>query len=171
MSETLMARHVRRAGTWSGDPQDRLALDYDARFLRRKRIRTVSGGHVMVDLAETVSLDAGDALECDGGALVAIEAAPEPLLRVSGDLPRLAWHIGNRHTPCAVGQDHLLIREDHVLADMLRGLGADVSPLVAPFEPEGGAYGHGRTLGHHHGHAHEHGDEHVHQGARKAHGA
>jgi urease accessory protein len=110
----------------------------------------------MVDLPETVSLDAGDALETKDGGFVEIVAAPEPLLKVTGDLPRLAWHIGNRHTPCQIEGDHLLIRADHVLADMLHRLGASVEDVTAPFTPEGGAYGHGRTHGHDHGHAHDH---------------
>jgi len=147
----LKAGAVRRAGDWDGPAGERLVLDYEGRFLRRKRVLAASGRGVMVDLPETVSLDAGDALEAEGGLLVEIVAAPEPLLRVSGDLPRLAWHIGNRHTPCQVAGDHLLIRDDHVLADMLRRLGAEVTAVTAPFVPEGGAYGHGRTHGHSHG--------------------
>jgi urease accessory protein len=139
---------VRRAGHWHGPASERLVLDYEGRFLRRKRAGAASGAAVMVDLPETVSLDAGDALEAEGGALVEIVAAPEPLLRITGDLARLAWHIGNRHTPCQVAGDHLLIRDDHVLADMLARLGAEVSRVTAPFVPEGGAYGHGRTHGH-----------------------
>ena len=147
----LKAGAVRRAGDWDGPAGERLVLDYEGRFLRRKRVLAASGRGVMVDLPETVSLDAGDALEAEGGLLVEIVAAPEPLLRVAGDLPRLAWHIGNRHTPCQVAGDHLLIRDDHVLADMLRRLGAEVTAVTAPFVPEGGAYGHGRTHGHSHG--------------------
>jgi urease accessory protein len=72
------------------------------------------------------------------------------VLVIRGDLVRLAWHIGNRHTPCQIGADHLVIRADHVLADMLRGLGATVTETLAPFTPEGGAYGLGRTMGHAH---------------------
>jgi urease accessory protein len=78
-------------------------------------------------------------------------------LAVSGDLARLAWHIGNRHTPCQVEKGRLLIRRDHVLEAMLRQLGAGVEAVIAPFRPEGGAYGHGRTMGHDHGHSHDHG--------------
>jgi urease accessory protein len=162
MENAERARRVRRAGDWTGPAADRLELDYEARFLRRKRIVARSGRAVMVDLPETVSLDAGDALETEGGALIEISAAAEPLLRITGDLPRLAWHIGNRHTPCQVGTDHLLIRDDHVLAAMLRGLGAGVEAQSGPFTPEGGAYGHGRTHGHSHGHAHAHGQDHAH---------
>jgi urease accessory protein len=150
-TKALRAGAVHRAGHWTGGAAERLILDYEGRFLRRKRLVAASGRAVMVDLPETVSLDEGDALEADGGALIEIVAAPEPLLRVAGDLPRLAWHIGNRHTPCQVAGDHLLIRDDHVLADMLARLGAEVTPVTAPFVPEGGAYGHGRTHGHSHG--------------------
>ena len=78
-------------------------------------------------------------------------AAPEPLLAVRhGNLPRIAWHVGNRHTPCQIADGHILIREDTVLQAMLEGLGASVEHVTAPFTPEGGAYGHGRTHGHEH---------------------
>jgi urease accessory protein len=169
MSEMVHARALRRAGSWQGAAADRLVLDYEGRFLRRKRLVAASGRAVMVDLPETVSLDAGDALETEAG-FVEVVAAPEPLLRITtknpGDLPRLAWHIGNRHTPCQVAGDHLLIRDDHVLSDMLARLGAGVARVTAPFTPEGGAYGHGRTHGHSHGpsggHSHSHGHDHDH---------
>ena len=131
-------------------------LDYDGRFLRRKRLVAQSGLAFLVDLPETVSLNEGLAFVLGDGRQVRILAAPEPLLRVSGDLPRLAWHIGNRHTPCQIASDHLLIRQDHVLEAMLRQLGATVEAIEAPFRPEGGAYGFGRTMGHDHG-GHDHG--------------
>lgn len=131
--------------------QDRVVLDYEGRFLRRKRLVSASGLAFLVDLAETVSLDPGDALQLADGRLIGVVAALEPCLRVEGALPRLAWHIGNRHTPCQIAADHLLIRADHVLEGMLKGLGARVTPTMAPFAPEGGAYGHGRTMGHDHG--------------------
>ncbi|WP_425090575.1 urease accessory protein UreE [Tropicimonas sp. S265A] len=133
---------------------DTVSLDYDARFVRRKRLVSDAGIAFVLDLAETVSLDEGQGVRLPDGTCIAVRAAPEPLMRVEGDLVRLAWHIGNRHTPCQIAGDHLLIREDHVLARMLRGLGAEVTHLTAPFRPEGGAYGHGRTMGHDHGHSH-----------------
>lgn len=129
---------------------ERVVLAYDERFLRRKRLVCVSGAGVMVDLAETVSLNDGDALVTDDGRKIAVVAAEEPVVIIHGNLPRLAWHIGNRHTPCEVTATHLVIRRDHVLEAMLQGLGAQVSFAIAPFRPEGGAYGHGRTLGHSH---------------------
>lgn len=131
---------------------DVTVLDYEGRFLRRKRLTSRGGLSFLVDLPETVSLDPGDALRLEDGRLVGIAAALEPCLRIEGPLPRLAWHIGNRHTPCQIEPDHLLIRADHVLEAMLRGLGARVTPTMAPFAPEGGAYGHGRTMGHDHAH-------------------
>lgn len=157
MNEHITAGRVVPAGQWQGPAADRLVLDYEGRFVRRKRLETALGAAVLVDLPDTRSLAAGDALETWDGRLIEIVAATEPLLRVRGDLARLAWHIGNRHTPCQIGGDHLLIRADHVLADMLAKLGAVVEPIMGPFTPEGGAYGHGRTHGHSHAYDPGHG--------------
>ncbi len=146
-----VAERVREAGDWS-DAVDRCVLTYDERFLRRKRLTCVSGFAFLCDLEKTTSLQAGEAFELSDGRLIEIEAADEPLYSVSGpNLARLAWHIGNRHTPCQVHSDHLLIQRDPVIGHMLEHLGATLSEIDAPFTPEGGAYGHGRT------HAHEHG--------------
>ena len=148
----LPARTLLRRGRWQGQPAARAVLSYDDRFLRRKRIDCEGGASVLVDLTETVSLEAGDALQTDDGRLIEIAAAEEPVVEVRGPmLARLAWHIGNRHTPCQVADDHLIIRRDHVLEAMLTQLDATLTPVLAPFRPEGGAYGHGRTLGHDHG--------------------
>lgn len=141
---------LHRAGDWPRLATARVVLGYDERFLRRKRLVTVSGEGFMVDLAETTNLLAGDAFELSDGRLIEIAAADEAVLVIKGDLVRLAWHIGNRHTPCQIEADRLLIRADHVLADMLRGLGATVTEAQVPFTPEGGAYGLGRTMGHAH---------------------
>jgi urease accessory protein len=146
-----------------GAPTDRVTLTYDARFLRRKVLEADSGERFLVDLPQTTSLDHGDALELDDGRLIGIVAAPEPLLEVAGpDLTRLAWHVGNRHTPCQIGPGWLRIQRDRVIRDMLERLGARVTEIEAPFTPEGGAYGHGRTHGHSHGHAHGHSHKHSH---------
>jgi len=146
-----------RSGAGAG-AAERVRLDWRDRFVRRRRLVTAAGLAFVVDLAETVSLEDGDALVLDDGRLVAVEAAAEPLVAVrapggapAGTLARLAWHIGNRHAPAEVRADHLLVQRDHVIEDMLRHLGADLRPVEAPFRPEGGAYGHGRTHGHHHG--------------------
>lgn len=144
---------------------DLVVLRYDDRFLRRKRLVTVHDEGFLVDLPETVSCDHGDAFELADGRVIQVVAAEEPVLEVTGDLARLAWHIGNRHTPCQIEAGRLLIRADHVLAGMLEGLGATLRATEEPFTPEGGAYGHGRTLGHEHGPgeaAHDHAHPHVH---------
>ncbi|MCC5999333.1 MAG: urease accessory protein UreE [Pararhodobacter sp.] len=165
MTDLPCAHHHQPAGQWTGQSAS-VALDYEARFMRRKRLVTDAGWPFMVDLPGATSLNHGDALVLDDGRLVMVQAAAEPVLVVRGDLARLAWHIGNRHTPCQIGADHLVIRADHVLEGMLRQLGADLTRAEAPFTPEGGAYGRGRTMGHSHGHAHEqdhaHGHDHDH---------
>ena len=152
MTRQISRGVVRDAGALPG--ADRVVLDYEGRFLRRKSLVTASGATLLVDLAETVSLNEGDAFVTEGGARIRVEAAAEPLVEVRavpGGLARLAWHIGNRHTPAQIAADHLLIRRDHVLEAMLTRLGAMLTPKLAPFTPEGGAYGGGRTHGHHHG--------------------
>jgi urease accessory protein len=146
---TLRSTAIRRA---AGAPAaDRVVLDYRDRFLRRKLLTTAGGSALLVDLPETVSLDDGDALVLADGRLVAVEAAPEPLVEITAPpetLARLAWHIGNRHTPAEIGPGRIRIRRDHVIEAMLARLGAALRPLTAPFRPEGGAYGHGRTHDH-----------------------
>ncbi len=148
--------HLKK-GHWSG-PAEICLLDYEARFLRRKRLETVEGRHFLVDLPQTTSLDHGDALVLEDGTYILVRAAEEALLRVTGpDLARLAWHIGNRHTPCQIAADHLLIQNDPVIGHMLEHVGATLTEVTAPFTPEGGAYGHGRTHSHEHGNtAHAH---------------
>src|SRR6056297_1621244 len=136
---------------------DTVVLDYDARLMRRKRLVGKAGLTFLVDLAEVTNLDDHWGFALDDGRAVAVAAAPEDLVEVRGDLARLAWHIGNRHTPCQIGVDHLVIRRDPVIEAMLARLGADLGPVTGPFRPEGGAYGKGRTMGHDHGHTHEHG--------------
>ncbi|WP_170332121.1 urease accessory protein UreE [Ruegeria arenilitoris] len=133
------------------DPADCLSLTYDDRFLRRKVLTCESGEQILIDLAQTTSLNHGGALVLDDGREVEIQAATEALLEVKApDLTRIAWHIGNRHTPCQIEKDRLLIQVDHVIRDMLLKIGATVREVREPFTPEGGAYGHGRTHGHTH---------------------
>ncbi|WP_298558645.1 urease accessory protein UreE [uncultured Aliiroseovarius sp.] len=139
-----------RKVTQSHHGDDHVTLDYDARFLRRKVLTSNGGIQFLVDLDQTASLNRGDAFQLDDGRLIEVVPASEALMEATGDLTRLAWHIGNRHTPCQIEDDRLLIQHDHVLRDMLEQLGATLRDVVEPFTPEGGAYGHGRT----HGHAH-----------------
>lgn len=128
----------------------RVTLTHEQRFLRRKVLTTDAGEAFLADLPETAALDHGDAFVLDDGRLVEVVAAPEPLYEIVGDLVRLAWHLGNRHTPCQIEEGRLLIARDHVLGEMIRRLGGRIREVVEPFAPEGGAYGHGRTHGHSH---------------------
>lgn len=126
-------------------------LDYEDRFLRRKRLQLEDGRSVLVDLPQTTSLGHGGVLVLENGDEITVVAAPEPLLEVtSDDLTRVAWHVGNRHTPCQIEPGRLLIRRDHVIRDMLAKIGAHTREVTEPFTPEGGAYGHGRTHSHDH---------------------
>ncbi len=132
-------------------PVGSVELDYDARFLRRKVLELADGRSVLVDLAQTTSLNHGGVLVLENGDEITVLAATEPLLEVTApDLVRVAWHIGNRHTPCQIEAARLVIQRDHVIRDMLDRIGATTREISEPFTPEGGAYGHGRT----HSHAH-----------------
>ena len=145
-----LAQHI-ETHILTGDAADTVTLDYEARFLRRKRLVSDGGEPFLVELAETQSLNQGEGFRLDDGRIIAVMAAAEPLLAVRhSNLARIAWHVGNRHTPCQIADDHILIREDKVLQAMLEKLGASVTQVTAPFTPEGGAYGHGRTHGHEH---------------------
>ena len=151
MSSALLHAGQTRSTATPSDADMTITLNFEARFLRRKRLVSDCGVAFMVDLAETVSLNAGDAFILDDGRQIIIHAAAEPVLEIRHDnLARIAWHIGNRHTPCEIKPDHLIICYDHVLEDLLIRLGADLVKSETPFNPEGGAYGIGRT----HGHAH-----------------
>lgn len=154
---TVLCQSVQPRNTWN-QAQDRCQLTYENRFFRRKKLTSEGGLAFIVDMAQTTHFDHGDAFELEDNRLIEIVAAPEDLLAVTGeDLPRLAWHIGNRHTPCQIEAGRLLIQNDPVIRHMLEHLGADCAEVTEPFTPEGGAYGHGRT------HAHEHGKSaHVH---------
>ena len=125
-------------------------LDYHARFLRRKVLETESGLKFLVDLPKTRSISKNEAFLLGDGRLVGVVFADEELLQIKGDLLKFAWHIGNRHVPCQIEEARLLIQNDHVIKEMLINLGAEVETISEPFNPEGGAYGHGRT----HSHAH-----------------
>ena len=130
---------------------DFIDLDYEGRFLRRKKLLSNKGEEFLVELPEAYSLSENDSFLLDDGRVIGINLKLEPLLKIThSNLPRIAWHIGNRHTPCQIGINFLLIREDHVLEVMLEKLGAQTEKLIAKFTPEGGAYGHGRTHNHHH---------------------
>lgn len=161
----LTAHGVRAADPTNGADFDVVTLGYEDRYLRRKVVETAGGEKVLIDLPEAVSLKAGDRLMLKDGRSVRVAALQEPVALISpgtGTLAELAWHIGNRHTPCAVEDGCLVIKPDHVLEAMLEGLGARIEHRNRPFEPLGGAYGHGRTHGHGHAdHAHDDPNAHI----------
>lgn len=152
---------------------DSITLDREARWRRRIAMESDRGHKFLLDLAEATYLGHGDALELSNGALVKVLAAPEELMEIHAHDPltlaRIAWHIGNRHTPAEITPHAIYIKPDHVLAEMVAGLGAHVHEVKRPFEPEGGAYGSKGPLqsGHHHGgHSHAHDEGHHHHGDR-----
>ncbi|MEL7543869.1 MAG: urease accessory protein UreE [Pseudomonadota bacterium] len=149
------------------NPAHTMTLVREDRYRRRIRCETDDGTAFLLDLAEATYLAEGDGVLLDTGDVVLIQAAPEALLQITTEDPtalaRVAWHIGNRHTPAEIDAYTMYIQHDHVLADMLRGLGATVTDVMRPFEPEGGAYGgHGSLHASHHGHTHDHSHNHTH---------
>ena len=140
------------------DPADTITLDETARHRRRVKMVSDKGTAFLLDLPEARLMRHGDGLVLDDGRIIEVRAEPEPLMEVRGRDPRhlvtLAWQIGNRHLAAQIEPDRILIRRDHVIADMLAGLGASVADVEEPFDPEGGAYGDAHNSHHHH---HDHG--------------
>lgn len=146
-------------GAWAtADRLDTVALPYDDRLRRRCRLLGQGGTDILLDLARAALMQDGDALDLDGGGVIAVKAAPEPLMEAraeAGDaMVKLAWHVGNRHLPAELSADAVRMRWDPVIADMLTGLGATVHRLDAPFQPEGGAYAQGGRGYNDHDHVH-----------------
>ncbi|WP_019916373.1 urease accessory protein UreE [Methyloversatilis discipulorum] len=136
-------------------PADTLTLSFELRAKCRLRTRLDSGEEVGLFLPRGTILRGGDRLAGKDGRVVAVRSTPETVIEArSADallIARAAYHLGNRHVAVEVQPGLLRLAADHVLAQMLVGLGLDVSETQAPFEPEAGAYG-----GHpaHHTHAH-----------------
>lgn len=163
----------------SGPASDSITLAQDQRDRRRIALTSDNGIAFLLDLPERVLLRHGDGLVLEDGRTLEIQALPEPLQEVRANdtahLLRLAWHLGNRHLEAQIEPDRILIRRDRVITDMLERLGAKVSKVIEPFNPEGGAYGqaasgqahghdHGQDQGqeHSHGHGNDQGDDHDH---------
>jgi urease accessory protein len=154
---------IKPAADWSASTaRDRVTLDAGDRNRRRIVLTGEQGTQFMLDFAAPVTLRDGDGLVLDDGSVVLVQGAPEALLEIAApnafETVRLAWHLGNRHTDVQIAGGKIRIRADHVLEDMLRGLGAKVSKLDAPFDPEPasphGSHGHEHEGHHHHGHDH-----------------
>jgi urease accessory protein len=146
---------VHRRGDWpENSALDTVILTYVHRHRRRIRLVAASGEAYLLDLPRAHHLVEGDGLELEGGGYVCVRAAAEPLFEVvtasHSDLLRIAWHLGNRHLPVQIAGQRLRVRADHVIAEMVTGLGCEIVDLEAPFDPETGAYA---------GAAHHHADE------------
>ena len=179
----IRATKVREQHRWTSAPADTVVLDFDDRHRRRMAMTGTRGLAFLLDLENATVLRGGDALVLEDDSLIEVVAAPEPLLEIRGHDPqhlvRIGWHLGNRHLPTQIMPKGLRIRRDHVIEAMVKGLGARVIEIDAPFDPEGGAYagaghasehtahdhGHDHSSDHHdhdhdHDHDHHHHDEH-----------
>ena len=121
-----------------------ITLEFEARHRRRLRLDLDNGEEVLLDLNKAVAMRGGDGLLMENGQWIKVIAASEPVLKIStkdrGLFVRLAWHLGNRHVAADIRHDSIVIKPDHVLKEMLEGLGAVVEEISDPFQPEGGAY-------------------------------
>jgi urease accessory protein len=140
----IRATRVQGQHRWTQPPADTVVLDFDDRHRRRMAMTGTRGLEFLLDLENAVALRGGDALVLEDGRLVEVVAAPEPLTEIRCTDPhhlvRVAWHLGNRHLPTQIMAKGLRIRRDHVIEAMVKGLGARVIEIEAPFDPEGGAY-------------------------------
>ena len=146
----MRAERVAPAGSWDSALEvDLVLIDYDRRHRRRILLRTEGGKSVLIDLPQAVRLRNGDGLLLDDGGVVRVSARPEKLLEIhahdEGELVRIAWHLGNRHLPVQLLGDKIRIRADHVIEEMIEGLGGHVEAIEAPFDPEAGAYAGGHS--------------------------
>jgi urease accessory protein len=164
----IRATRVQGQHRWSEPPADTVVLDFDDRHRRRMAMIGTRGLQFLLDLENAVALRGGDALVLDDGRLVEVVAAPEPLAEIRCNDPqhlvRVAWHLGNRHLPTQIMAKGLRIRRDHVIEAMVKGLGARVIEIEAPFDPEGGAYAeasHAHAEIHSHAHAEAHSHAHA----------
>lgn len=131
---------------------DYIELPFVLRQKSRLRVTTKAGMDAGLFLDRGIILRDGDLLKSDEGLVLQIIAAYEPVYDVVAETPKAlmcaAYHLGNRHVPLQIGDGWLRLEQDHVLKDMLVGLGMNVTATQAPFEPEAGAYGGGHRHGH-----------------------
>jgi urease accessory protein len=163
---------VKAAGSWTQAARDTVVLDFDDRHHRQFAMKGIKGTEFLLDLEEAVALRSGDGLVLDDGSMIEVIGAPELLAEIkpkdAHHAMQIVWHLGNQHAPVQFTESKIRIRRDHAIEDMLKGLGAKIIWIEAPFDPEGGAYAkapHGHEQGHehdHHGHDHKH--DHGHAG-------
>jgi urease accessory protein len=158
---------VRRPAVKAERVADTLVLDHEARHRRRVALKGEGGLEFLLDLERASVLEDGDAVKLEDGRLVQVKAAPERLIEITTENPlrlmQVVWHLGNRHVAAELSGEAIHIAHDHVLLEMVRGLGATAKIVERPFRPERGAYEgqahvHGPDCGHDHsGHAgHDH---------------
>jgi urease accessory protein len=187
----IRATRVQGQHHWNEAAADTVVLGFDDRHRRRMAMTGTRGLEFLLDLENAIALRGGDALVLEDGRLIEVVAAPEPLAEIRCNDPqhlvRVAWHLGNRHLPTQIMAKGLRIRRDHVIEAMVKGLGARIVEIEAPFDPEGGAYaggghahapqsdahdhaGHGNAAHDHDDHRHdEHCDHEHHHGHSHAH--
>jgi urease accessory protein len=176
----IRATQVLGQHRWTHAAADTVVLDFDDRHRRRMAMTGTRGLEFLLDLENAVALRGGDALLLEDGRLIEVVAAAEPLLEIRGADPlhlvRVAWHLGNRHLPTQIMPKGLRIRRDHVIEAMVKGLGARIIEIEAPFDPEGGAYASSHAHApeadaHAHAHSsHAHAEAHAHSSHDHDHG-
>lgn len=148
-----------------------LTLPFELRQKSRLKAQLDDGTEVGLVLSRGELLRDGDYLRAENNLLIQVTAAAESVSTVRHPDPlmlaRASYHLGNRHVPLQISKDWLRYAHDHVLDDMVRGLGLIVEHEMAPFEPEGGAYGGGHQHGDHHEHNHKHDHQHGHDHAHE----
>jgi urease accessory protein len=161
---------VRKLAVKADRVADTITLDHQARHRRRMSMTADRGTEFLLDLGQATVLEDGDALKLDDERLVQVVAAEEDLIEITTSNPlrlmKLVWHLGNRHVPAEITADALYIAPDHVLVEMVRGLGGKAEPIRRAFRPERGAYHEHpepqRDVLHVHGHGHDHAEVHEH---------
>ena len=166
----LRAKTIVASGDWSGQPADSVVLEFEQRCRRHATLTTVGGLEVEVVLDQPAMLRGGDGIKLEDGRIVEVLAAPEPLIEIRAEprtLIRIALGLGNAHALVEATAKALRIRRDPDIEATVVALGARLTPLTAPFNPEGADYvtsavhdhGHEHHGHEHHGHEH-HGHEH-----------
>jgi len=163
----MVLKIYERLESSESENQATLTLPFELRQKSRLKATLDNGTEVGLMLPRGGLLRGGDLLRAEDGTVIKIVAAAESVSKVTHDDPlmlmRASYHLGNRHVPLQVSQNYLSYTHDHVLDEMVTGLGLQVACVMAPFEPEGGAYGGGHKHSHddhdenhHHGHTHQH---------------
>lgn len=141
-----------------------LTLPFESRQKSRLKTELNDGTEIGLMLPRGLVLRGGDCLRAEDGSIIRVVAAPENVSIVRHHnlllIARASYHLGNRHVALQIGDGWLRYQQDHVLDDMVRGLGLEVAHELAPFEPEGGAYSEHAEHGHHHNHSHNDGHSH-----------